>query len=76
MGLSSPLGGLGASVTLMAFIWLYNHLDGGGADPWQRNARTRRAWHALAGVLSQYSLAPTSRMLWSRHYPCDFPGIR
>ncbi|KAH6678006.1 UbiA prenyltransferase family, partial [Halenospora varia] len=37
MGLSAILGSFVASVTLMAFIWLYNDLEGSGAGPWQRN---------------------------------------
>jgi 4-hydroxybenzoate polyprenyltransferase len=32
------MGSLQASLALIAFIWLYNDLDGSGAGPWQRNA--------------------------------------
>ncbi|KAJ4856998.1 ubiA prenyltransferase family domain-containing protein [Trichoderma breve] len=55
MGLSILSGGYTASITLMAFVWMYNDLDGSNSGIWIRNALNAGglmcfSWGALASL--------------------------
>lgn len=90
-GISMVLGGFSASVTLMAIIWLYNDLDGGGAGPWQRNTFNAAGlscfgWGTVAVLLGDGEVVPPliirkwlvlmSAVITTTVHAQDFPDIK